>query len=79
MLLRGLFNNASGSQCRFWSGDGVDNQDLGFIVADQNDTPITPNISIALFLSVWMQLRQPMSHLRLAYQYYRSKTDRGAV
>ncbi len=79
MLLRSLFNNASGSQCRFWSGDGVGHQDLGFIVADQNDTPITPNDSIALFLSVWMQLRQPMSHFALAYQYYRSKTDRGAV
>lgn len=45
-----------------------DNQDLGFIVADQNDTPIRTirrsrlTISIALFLSVWMQLRQPMSH-----------------
>ena len=37
----GLFNNASGSQCRFWSGDGVGQS--GFIVADQNDTPITPN------------------------------------
>lgn len=39
-----------------------DNQDLGFIVADQNDTRSRLTISIALFLSVWMQLRQPMSH-----------------
>lgn len=39
-----------------------DNQDLGFIVADQNDTPITPNDLNSVFLSVWMQLRQPMSH-----------------
>ncbi len=41
-----------------------DNQDLGFIVADQNDTPITPNDlnSVIPFRSVWMQLRQPMSH-----------------
>ncbi len=56
-----------------------DNQDLGFIVADQNDTPIRLTISIALFLSVWMQLRQPSHTSRQAYQYYRSKTDRRAV
>ncbi len=48
----------------FWSGDGVGRDPrLGFIVANRNDTPgITLTISIALFLSVWMQLRQPMSH-----------------
>ena len=41
-----------------------DNQDLGFIVADQkNDTPVRPNrLQLPLFLSVWMQLRHPMSH-----------------
>ena len=55
----GLFNNASGSQCRFWSGDGVGQSGFRFYcgkIRTIRRSRLT--ISIALFLSVWMQLRR---------------------
>lgn len=56
-----------------------DNQDLGFIVADQNDTPITPN-DLNSVIPFRLDAAAAYCHTsRLAYQYYRSKTDRRAV
>lgn len=56
-----------------------DNQDLGFIVADQNDTPITPNDLNSVIPFRLMQLRQPMSHFAPGLSVLPVKTDRRAV
>lgn len=56
-----------------------DNQDLGFIVADQNDTPITPNDLNSVIPFRLDAAAAATSHFAPAYQYYWSKTDRRAV
>lgn len=54
-----------------------DNQDLGFIVADQNDTPITPNDLNSVIPFRLDAAAAATSHFAPAYQYYRSKPTEG--
>ncbi len=56
------------------------NQDLGFIVADQNDTPITPN-DLNSVIPFRLDAAAAANVTLRAWPIidYRSKTDRGAV
>lgn len=56
-----------------------DNQDLGFIVADQNDTPITPNDLNSVIPFRLDAAAAVMSHFAHGLSVLPVKTDRGAV
>lgn len=54
-----------------------DNQDLGLLSPIRTIRRSRLTISIALFLSVWMQLRQPMSHFAPGLSVLPVKTTEG--